>query len=586
MAIHELSFQSVNPIPILSYYNHRIALNQAIAPDQLAAQLGKLATRLRRTTRMPVVADTTEFSLVSPYQLSSDSSFQILSVLPIEITAPRYRRQLEQILNQCVSDFFRSRRLRVDAYKREAFLETVEISEEIEAQQFLKWALRIDTKNYVFLSIDYSNEYHSRFTLEQRDLSTVSPDQPLVHTYDGKTCAYMGLAGFTVSELQRDLGNISLLEYHRLKGEVSEQLLSAIPSETRAILVNYGSKGIDKVGSHIPHLLKKTFTKDDIEATVFNAQVLSIDARFKRAIQEIERLNSFGGLDIPGQKITFNTTPHCPDPQRNFAAQRKNNLDFGGGTFYGYPTPGLKQKKLLEKPTQIETVVFYPEQVNPQKIAFENWCKKFTNFFNKFGIELKLAYRSYIIRNNIEIQRKCRNLQDYELALLFVPDKEKYLNEPKADPYPILKREFVKAMLPSQAIEGSTFRSGFNDNTGYNLLLGILGKLGYCAWQLKDMPGEAQAFLGLDIGRKDGVAVGVVAFIVSPQGRVIGWFPANFQAHRETFDISALSQIIFDLINIYEERNKTPLKHLVIHRDGNFQADELDLLDELMTELN
>jgi hypothetical protein len=30
------------------------------------------------------------------------------------------------------------------------------------------------------------------------------------------------------------------------------------------------------------------------------------------------------------------------------------------------------------------------------------------------------------------------------------------------------------------------------------------------------MPGEAQAFLGLDIGRKDGVAVGVAAFIVSP----------------------------------------------------------------------
>lgn len=148
---------------------------------------------------------------------------------------------------------------------------------------------------------------------------------------------------------------------------------------------------------------------------------------------------------------------------------------------------------------------------------------------------------------------------------MFVPDKEKYVNEPKADPYPILRREFVKAMLPSQAIEASTFRSGFNDNVGYNLLLQILKKLGHSPWKLKQMPGYAQAFLGLDIGRKDGVAVGVAAFIVSPEGRVIGWCSANFQAHRETFDISALRQIIFDLVNLYEAKNQTQLKHLVVH---------------------
>ena len=110
------------------------------------------------------------------------------------------------MLNQRISDFFRSRCSRVDAYKREAFLEIVQISEEIEAQRFLTWNLRIDSNNYVFLVIDYGNEYHSSFTLDQRDLSSLLPDQPLVHTYDGKTCRYAGLAEFTVSEPIRDLG--------------------------------------------------------------------------------------------------------------------------------------------------------------------------------------------------------------------------------------------------------------------------------------------------------------------------------------------------------------------------------------------
>lgn len=581
MAIYELSFQAVNPITTLSFYAHRVDLKGAIAPDKLAAELGKLANRLRWKTRMSVVADTTEFSLLSPNSLRSDDSFQILSVIPVEITAPRYRRQLEQILNQCLSDYFRRLRFRVDAYNHQAFLETVQISEEIEAQRFLKWDLRIDANKFVFLSIDYSNEYHSCFTLEQRDLSTLAPDQPLVHTYDGKSCQYVGLGGFTVSDSRTELGNISLLEYHRRKGEVTEQVLSAIPQETPAILVNYGSKGQDVICSHIPHLLRKTFTKDDVEARVFNAQVLSIDTRFKKAIQEIERINNSGGLDLPGQKITFNITPYFPESQRNLAEQRKNNLDFGGENFGSYPAQGLRQKKLLEKPSQIKAVVFYPEKAN-----VTGWCTNFAVFVGKFKIKLDfLEYRPYSIGNTLEIQRKCRELDKYELALIFVPDKEKFTNSPKSDPYPVFKREFVKAMLPSQAIEGSTFRSQFNDNTGYNLLLGILGKLGYNPWQLRGMPGEAQAFLGLDIGRKDGVAVGVAAFIVSPLGRVIGWFPANFQAHRETFDISALRSIIFNLINLYEERNKTQLNHLVIHRDGKFQADELDLLDELIPEL-
>jgi len=578
MAIHELSFRSVNSIPALSFYNHRIALNQAITPEQLEKHLSELAKRLSRETGMPVLAETTEVSLLSPYHLTSNSSFQILSVLAVEITAPRYRRQLQQLLNQRMCDFFRGQRLRVDAYKHEAFLEKVQISEEIEAQRFVRWNLRIDGNNYVLLAIDYSNAYQSLFTLEQRDLSSLSPDQPLVHIYD------------TVSEPLRELGNISLLEFHRRKGEVSEQFLSAIPLETPAVFVKYGSVRNAFIGSHIPHLLKKTFTKDDIESRVFNAQVLSIDERFKRAIKGIGNINKFGGLNIPGVNITFRNQPYSPNNQINYinvgsdkiANKYQKNLDFEAKTFGSYPSQGLAKRKLLEKPTRpVKVVVLHPNNLN-----VTNWCNTFSNFLTNFNIRLELIeFRSYPVANTLEIQRRCRDVDNYHLALMFVPDKDTFIYTPKSDPYPVLRREFIKAMLPSQAIEVSTLRSGFDIPKGYNLLLKILRKLGYCPWKLKNMPGEAQAFLGLDVGRKYDVAVGVAAFIVSPEERVIGWFPANFQAHRETFDISVLRQIIFDLVNLYEERNQTKLKHLVIHRDGTFQADELDLLDELMPEL-
>lgn len=590
MAIHELSFKSVNAISPVSYYNHRIALKGAIAPDKLASELGSLATRLRRSTKTPVVADTGEFCLLSPYQLTSDGSFEILSVLAVDITATRYRRQLEQILNQCLCDFFRSRRLRVDAYKHKAYLEKVQISDEIEAQRVVQWNLRIDNNNYVFLAIDYSNEYHSLYPLEHGNLSTLAPEQALVHTYDGKTCQYVGITEFTVSEPQTELGNVSLLDYHRRKGEVAEQILNAIYPETPAISVKYGSVGNTFIGYHIPQLLNKSFTKDDIESRVFNAQVLSIDDRFKRAIKGIEQINASGGLNIPGISITFNNFPYLPEKQTNYIKvssnkitnKYENNLDFGQGIFGSYPSQGLGKRKLLERPIKpIKALIFHPDSFN-----VVNWCNIFRSFLTSFQINLELIeFRSYTVGNTLDIQRKCRDLGNYELALMFVPDKETFISTPKSDPYPVLRREFIKAILPSQAIEESTLRSGFDNPKGYNLLLQILGRLGYCPWQLKNMPGQAQAFLGLDIGRKDGVAVGVAAFVVSPQGKVIGWFPSTFQAHRETFDISALRRIIFDLVNVYEQKYPDALNHLVIHRDGNFQADELDLLDTLTPEL-
>lgn len=67
---------------------------------------------------------------------------------------------------------------------------------------------------------------------------------------------------------------------------------------------------------------------------------------------------------------------------------------------------------------------------------------------------------------------------------------------------------------------------------------------------------------------------------------MIDWFSATFQAHCETFNISALRNIIFELIHLYEQKNQTLLNHLIIHRDGNFQVDELDLLNEWTPELN
>lgn len=580
--IHELSFRSLEPLIALPFYAHRVAFNTAVSSADLPSQLGRLAKQLRRVTGLPVLANTTEAMLLSPQALTADDTFQVISTEPIDLIEPRFRRYLKQLLEQHTVSCFRQWGFKVDEYGSKALLKKQHrISNEIESQRFIKWNLRIDEQQHIILAIDYGNDYHDRATIHDRGVLSIEPGTPLVHTYDAKSCRFSRMADYTVSEPRSELGNISLLEYHRRSGKVASQVLTTISPDTLAVLVDYDFSGKRLTGGHIPHLLRKSFSRDDIDSRIFNAQVLDIHSRYKKAIQRIQAFNGSPNSSLVGQRICFDPTPYCPDRQVNFAEQIKNNLVFGPNLYFSYPAAALKQRRLLEKPDRINTVIFHPEAWD-----VSHWCDRFTTFLREFGIRLEtISLRSYSLNSILNVQRQCRDLADAELALLFVPDQDTFRTNPDADPYLAFKREFVAASLPSQAIEQSTLQAGFNPDTGYNVLLGILSKLGYSPWQLRTMPGATQAFLGLDVGRKDGRAVGSAAFIVDRLGRIIGWSAVDFQANRETFNIKALRRILFDLINFFEESKQEKLTHLVIHRDGFLQSDELTILKSLIPEL-
>lgn len=586
MVIHELSFRSTACVQGIPFYSHRVDLLRAIAPKDLPGELGKLASQLRKENGIEVVSGSRGI-LLSSSPLQTCAVFRVIDTETIDLATLEHRSSLKQVANRSIVGYFQRRGLKVNPYHREAFSKkVVTISSDIEAQRYLKWDIRIDKENFVFLSVDYSSEYSDRLSLYERGAETVPLNQPLVHTYDSGTCRFVGISDFTVSEPLDSLGNISLLEYHERKGVVPLKALTSISTNTRAIWVNYGSQGKDVIYPHIPQLLKKAFSRDDVESRRFNEQIWTINQRFEEATQVITRLNEAGGLQILGQKILFEAQPYCPQPQINFVqlAKKHNyerNLDFGNNITGSFPAQGLKQKQLLDKPEGINAIVFYP-----QGESVETWCQQFSQHIKSFDIKVDLLeFRPYPLDSTLGIQRECRNLQGADLVLMCVPDKDSYRNNPIADPYPILKRQFVQAMIPSQGIELSTIKSPFQVGTGHNLLLGVLGKLGFSPWQLRCMPGNAQAFLGLDVGRKDGRAVGAAAFVVNQLGRVIGWSAADFQAHRETFDSNSLRKIIFDLVNLFEQQEKETLTHLVIHRDGHLQDDEYDLLVKVLPDL-
>jgi argonaute-like protein implicated in RNA metabolism and viral defense len=131
----------------------------------------------------------------------------------------------------------------------------------------------------------------------------------------------------------------------------------------------------------------------------------------------------------------------------------------------------------------------------------------------------------------------------------------------------------------------ATLQSEWNEHIAYNLILGINAKLGYLNWKLTNLPGTAQAFVGLDIGRKNNRSVGASAFVLDAQGELIGWSTQELTAYQETFDTEALRNLLLDLIGLYQLEYQQPLKHLVIHRDGKLQNSEYQVLVELKEHL-
>ncbi len=582
--IYELSFRTLNPLESLPFISYQISLAEAIPANAIAAKIGRIARQLSQSTRQPVIADTQKVLLLSPTALESTEEFNIIATDSINLIDLCYRGALNQLLNTHTANCFRNSGLQVNEYDRKAYIRRpARITTDIEAQRFIRWSLRLDEANHIILAIDYGNQYQDCLTLGERNLDTIQPGQSLIDIYDHAHCRFAGITNFLISDKLASLGNKSLLDYHRQAGKISEQVLNAIPPDTPAIEVAYGAEGKPKVFNHIPHLLKKSFRRDDLDSSTFNERVWNINTRFDKAKQRIEVFNSSADRFLFGQDISFSTIPYKPEPQFSFPRKDPKNLDFGRDFYFAYPSLALKQHKLLEKPEQINAIVLYPEGWEVSE-----WCRRFQSQLKSFGINLNLsesAYRSYKLESTLGMKRQVRNLEDYELALLFVPDRATFQASPELDPYPIFKRAFIDASLPSQAIEQSTLRSGFNAETGYNILLGILSKMGYSPWQLRNMPGDAEAFLGLDVGRKNGRAVGASAFIVNRLGKVIGWSAADFQANRETFDERTFRRTLFDLIGLFDEIEKTRISHIVIHRDGKFQPDEMSILQGLMPEL-
>lgn len=174
---------------------------------------------------------------------------------------------------------------------------------------------------------------------------------------------------------------------------------------------------------------------------------------------------------------------------------------------------------------------------------------------------------------------KLQKVEGIDIVIALVPDGM----DDDDGPYNPFKTIWAKANIPSQMISMKTASLFLNEakdrNTSkyylHNIVLGILGKTGGIPWIVKNMPGNVDCFVGLDVATvARGIHYPACSVVFDKYGKLLGFYKPTTPQQGEKITKKILQDIFDQVIFSYEEEYGDAPKHVVIHRDGFSNEDD------------
>lgn len=106
--------------------------------------------------------------------------------------------------------------------------------------------------------------------------------------------------------------------------------------------------------------------------------------------------------------------------------------------------------------------------------------------------------------------------------------------------------------------------------------IGVASKTGSIPWILRDMAGEVDCFVGLDVGVNEAnVRYPACSVSFDRFGGIINCYKPNVAMKTEKIHVEALTEIFDNVLALYEKSHHNKAKSIVIHRDGFSHEDDL-----------
>lgn len=387
----------------------------------------------------------------------------------------------------------------------------------------------------------------------------------------------------------------SLKAYYIEKGEGYR--VEGLPDDTPVVMVELQP---GKKYPYYPQALKPILTREKV-GEIDPSFSLNIEKHVKRdmlqrlqldqeLIRDIGTLSDFGNLSFYDEPCTV------------------EELGYKKGTV---PTPTLicGQNRTVEcgKEIRVFSHGFYRKPDRKLKIGYiypknsEDKMGAVVNSILEFSTKGKFHGEDdpYILKDLLDIQYAPMIKEEYELGdttdykraalklqkvegidivIALVPD-----GMDNDGPYNPFKTIWAKANIPSQMISMKTASLFLNEAKDsitskyflHNIVLGILGKTGGIPWIVKDMPGDVDCFVGLDVATvAQGIHYPACSVVFDKYGKLLGFYKPTTPQQGEKITKRILQDIFDQVIFSYEEEYGESPKHVVIHRDGFSNEDD------------
>ena len=154
--------------------------------------------------------------------------------------------------------------------------------------------------------------------------------------------------------------------------------------------------------------------------------------------------------------------------------------------------------------------------------------------------------------------------------------------------YNEMKNCLAELGIPSQMLNLHTAKRIIDGDpySAMNIVMGCLGKLGGIPYVIREMPGNVDLFVGLDVGTlRTGTHYPGCSVCLDAHGGVMGCYQPLLPQPGEKINEQTLEKIFNTILLKFEEKNHRCVRSMVIHRDG-FSNENLEWYDRYFHQNN
>ncbi|ADQ66888.1 hypothetical protein GL213_06515 [Halogeometricum borinquense] len=451
-----------------------------------------------------------------------------------------------------------------------------------EAYRKYKCRIRVDADGTVICGVNVAYHLESTFSAAEwvqrgHDIADVTVEHDTDLYDSARTATVKEIIDMDYDDMLDGPG-VPMSEYH--EKHVEQDVIDSMRAGNPVIAdLQYGS-GEDSIFPQLLEYCKVIPTFDQlgrVDETFLN--VIHNESRMKPE-ERFNVVTSF--VDLLGPTPYFDFGP-VPQPTNAGYREQKTpnipNLRFGDGRTGYYGAGGLERKGygVYKAPESFDIIALYPD--SEQAAARPYVLSVLGKLAEYDGKPTKFDQETYELGSEFHYSQHAQKTSDYDAALIVVPDKDKAAAADYDDPYPEFKRRLGQLGVPSQMI---TIDNLGNDSYLGNISSSLIGKAGGVPWRIDDVPGDVDAFVGLDVTYDHATKqhLGAAANVIMADGTILASEAVTKQAG-ETFDEDDVANVIKHVLEIFAEEEGRPPRHVVIHRDGKFYLDIESLIKRL-----